>query len=242
MPGGHLHLDAAPHGQPAPATAVVAGRVDADAAPAAGRAGRRLHELAERRLRDVLDAAGAAALRALPSLRPGLGARRVAALASGDHVDRHLARDAERRLGQGQLDRGGRVAAPRPRAPAAREEVVAEERPEQVGQAREVHELLGVELGAGDAGVPEPVIPGSGVGIAQHLVRLGGLAKSLGRLGRRVHVGMELTRQPPERFLDVRIGGVPRDAQNVVVVSLCRHARSLRAGFHHSWKPRPPRW
>jgi hypothetical protein len=150
-------------------------------------------------------------------------------------------RDAERRLSGGSIVEPG-VAAARPRAPAAREDVVAEERPEQVRQAREVHELLGVELGAGDAGVPEPVVPGSGVGIAQHLVRLGGLAKSLGRLGRRVHVRMELTRQPPERFLDVRIGGVARDAQNVVVVSPRHHARSLRAGFHHSWKPRPPRW
>src|SRR6185369_2377404 len=109
---------------PAPA-AVVAGRVDLDAAAAARRARRGLHELAEGGLGDVLDAARSAALRARRGLRPRLGAAPRTALAGGDQVDPDLAGDAEGCIGQRQLDGRRGVAATRPGAPRAGEDVVA---------------------------------------------------------------------------------------------------------------------
>ena len=131
-----------------------------------------------------------------------------------------------RRLDQRQLglDLGVAAAAPAPAAAGhAAKHVVAEERTQQVAEGREVHELIGVELALGDAGVPEAVVPGAGVGVAQHLVGLGGLAELLAgrRLG--IHIRVQLTGKPSERLLDVGIRGVLCNAQDFVVVTL-RHA------------------
>jgi hypothetical protein len=143
----------------------VARRLDLDPAAATGCARRCLDELAERRLGDVLDAARPAALRTRHRLRPRLGAASRTALARGDQVDADVAGHAEGGLGQRQLDRRRGVAAAWVRPPSAREDVVAEERPEQVGQTREVHELLGVELRAGHAFVAEAVVARPRLGV-----------------------------------------------------------------------------
>jgi hypothetical protein len=64
------------------------------------------------------------------------------------------------------------------------------------------------------------------VRIGQHLVGLGNLLESLLGDRIRVHVGMQLARQPPVRHLDLVGIRVPANAERSVVVSC--HARPLR--------------
>ena len=78
-----------------------------------------------------------------------------------------MLRDPEGGLDQAQLDLDLGVAAAPPSPAAAgnpAKDVVAEERPQQVAERREIHELVGVQLALRHAGVPEAVVPGAGVG------------------------------------------------------------------------------
>src|SRR6185312_1146583 len=150
--GRNLHPDRLVRPAAAAAATDRAGRVDLHPTAAARGAGRGLHELTERGVRHVLDVAAAPAGGAGLGHRPRLRPAPLAAVAGRDDVNVDLAGDAERGLNQGQVDGHGRVAAAgRPARPS--EEVVAEERPEQIGQVGEVHELLGVELRPRDARV-----------------------------------------------------------------------------------------
>src|SRR5581483_4286135 len=127
----------------------------------AAAAGTRLgaHELPEERVRDLLDAAGPAARRAPRRRRPGLGAGSVAALATDRDLEWHLAPRPVSRLDELDLDLGGDIAAPRALSATAAdaEQVVAEERREQVAEAAEV-EAGRREAAAPQAGVAEPVV------------------------------------------------------------------------------------
>ena len=113
-----------------------------DHAPAAAAAAARLgaHELAEDRVRDLLEPAAAAA----GGAGDGLGARlRAGALArrAGDgDLERHLARDPARGLDQLELDlrRDIRAAGGAALPTREAEEVVAEERGEEVAERAEV--------------------------------------------------------------------------------------------------------
>src|SRR5699024_9712064 len=74
------------------------------------------------------------------------------------------------------------------------------------------------------------VVASALLGIAQHLVRVRNRFELLGRLGRRVHVGVQLAGEFAIRLLDLIVARLARDAENVVVVC---HSR-LSAGS--------PRW
>ena len=101
-------------------------------------------------------------------------------------------------------------------------EAAAEERAEQVVQEREVHEALGVEALACDGLVPVAVVARAAVVVGEHLVGLGDLAEALLGVRRLGDVRMQLPRQPAEGLLDLAIGCVAADAEQLVVV-LLRH-------------------
>ena len=146
--GGNRDVEPALGDLPAAAVAFDARRRDEVAGAAALRARRRAHELAEHAARHLLHATAAAARRARDRRRPGLGAVAVAAVAGDADLERDVALDAARRLDELDLDLGGDVGAARPpRPPADPEEVVAEERREDVGEVPEV-ERAGREAAA----------------------------------------------------------------------------------------------
>ena len=82
----------------------------------------------------------------------------------------------------------------------ASEEIVAEERGEDVREASEVGEDR-LEAAALKTRLPEPVVGRSALGIGQHLVRLGDVAEALLRVRLGRHVGMELARERTEARL-----------------------------------------
>ena len=64
------------------------------------------------------------------------------------------------------------------------------------------------------------VIGRAPLGVGKDLVRLRGLLELLLRLGVvRVDVRVQLPREAPEGFLDVLLGGVARDAENLVGIA-----------------------
>ena len=106
----------------------------------------------------------------------------------------------------------GAAGAPPEHAPSAEEGV------EDVLEGAEVTDVrIG---GAAQAGVAVTVVDLAGLRLAQHLVGLGDLLEALLR-GRivRVHVGVELPRQPAERLLDRLVVGVAGNAKDLVVVA-----------------------
>ena len=89
---------------------------------------------------------------------PGSAPLPLAGRAGDGDAERHVARDAARGLDELDLDLGGDVRAARGAAPAAdAEEVVAEERGEEVAERPEV-EARGREAAAAQAGVAEAVV------------------------------------------------------------------------------------
>ena len=67
----------------------------------------------------------------------------------------------------------------------------------------------------------EPIVRLAALGIREDLIGVGGLLELLLGLGIvSVDVGVELPREPAECLLDLAIGGVPLDAQHLVVVAL----------------------
>ena len=121
-------------------SAAALARVLDDSARAAATAARlAANELAEGRPRHELDAAGAGAIGARRRARAGLDAVSPTLRARNRDLERDGPRDAGRRLFERDLDLGGDVgAAGSPRAGRDAEDVVPEERREDVGQAPEV--------------------------------------------------------------------------------------------------------
>ena len=181
--GRHLDRDGARRAPPPRAAALLAGLAHYGALPAAEAAGAGAHELAETAQRaDLARAAGAATLRAALTARAGLGAAALAGVAG--HVGAHLdvARHAEDRLDQVEVDLDLDVVAPRcagrraerPAAAAAHraERVAAEEHVEQVGEAelREVGHALALE-----AVEPVAVVGRPRLVVGEHLIGFGEL-------------------------------------------------------------------
>ena len=108
------------------------------------------------------------------------------------------------------------LAAPRPA-----EQVLAEERGEDVREAAEVHEVR-LKASAAQPRMAVAVVDLAPVAVGEHLVRLGHLPEP--KLGVRCarDVGMELARQRAERPLDLGVARAPRDTEHLVVVALRR--------------------
>ena len=99
--------------------------------------------------------------------------------------------------------------------------LAAEERVEDVADAAEAGEGITTARlpGAADAGVAEPVVASPLLRVAQDLPRLGDLLEvvlGVGVVG--VGVGVQLPRLGPVGPLDVVLGGVARDAEELVEV------------------------
>ena len=94
-------------------------------------------------------------------------------------------------------------------ARSAAEEVLAEERGEDVREAAEVREHR-LEAASAEAGLSEAVVGRAPLGVGEHLVRLRDLPEP--RFGVRLagDVGMELARERPERALDLCVARASR--------------------------------
>jgi len=68
--------------------------------------------------------------------------------------------------------------------------------------------------------VAEAVVELASLGVREHLVRLDDLPETVFGVGRVGDVRMELTREPPERPLDVVGARIATDAQELVVIPL----------------------
>ena len=152
-------------------------------------------------------------------VRPRLDAGRLAPATGDGDAERNVPLRPRRRLRERDLDVGGDVRAARPHAHRLRDQVVAEEGREDVGEAAEV-EGRGPEAAAAQAGVAEAVVELARLALREHLVRLDRLLEALLGIGRLRDVGVELARQPAKRLLDLRLAGVAVDAEHLVVVAL----------------------
>src|SRR5262249_20228469 len=112
----------------------------------------------------------------------------------------------------------------------------AEEAREEVAEIAEIERRRGEAPGA-KSRVAVPVVELARLGVGEHLVRLGHLAEALLGVGLLRHVGMELPRQPPERFLDLLLVGIPRDPEQLVVVAFRRRHR--RTWCQCRWRATP---
>ena len=106
------------------------------------------------------------------------------------------------------------------------EQVLAEERREDVRHAPEVRERRSRTRRAPEARLAEAVVRRAPLGVGEHLVRLGDVAEARGGVRLARDVGMQLTGQRPERALDLRVARAARNAEELVVVALGgRHQR-----------------
>src|SRR5439155_25252882 len=121
------------------------------------------------------------------------------------HRERNVALRAAGRLGEVDVDLGPDVGATRaPGTARDAEEIVPEERGEEIGQAAEI-EGRRREAAAAQAGVAIAVVELAGLGLGENLVRLDHLAEPLLRVRLLRDIRVERARQPPERFLDLRL-------------------------------------
>ena len=195
------------------AVARLARVLDRSPGAAAGRTRLRPDELAEHAARHLPQAAGPATCRTRDDRRPRLGPVTAATRARDRDLERHLARRAACSVGQVDLDTCGDVrATTAPRAAGDAEEVVAEERGEQVGQVAEV-ERRRLEAAAAQAVVPETVVHLTALAVRQNLVGLDDLAETLLRVGSLGDVGVELARETAKRALDFSVVRVARNAE-----------------------------
>src|ERR671910_179851 len=125
---------------------------------------------------------------------------------------------------------GSTGSAPARRRGHATEEVVPEEDGEDVGEAREV-EVGRLEAARAKALVAEAVIQLACLLLRQDLVRLSRLAEALLRVGMVGNVRMEISREPAEGRPDLLLARTLREAENLVVITLCGgHVLSLLRG------------
>ena len=161
--------------------------------------------------------------------RAGLGAVAAAARRTATATSNGTSRFAPVAASTSSISTRAAMSAPRARAaaPADAEQVVAEERGEEVGEAAEV-ERARLEAAAAQARVAEAVVELARLGVREHLVRLDDLAEALLGVRRLGDVGMQLAREPAEGALDLVGARVARDAEQLVVVALGRrHASSV---------------
>src|SRR5262249_36018351 len=151
-----------------------------------------LDELPEDVLPHGADDAGAPARGTRAGRRAGLRPGGAAALARECDVERNADRRTRERLLEIELDDALHVAARTTCVRSASQEVLAEERGKDVGQAAEVGEDR-LESSALQAGRAEPVVRRAALRIRQHLVCLGDVAEAM--LGVRLlgYVRVQLT-------------------------------------------------
>ncbi len=184
-PGRDLDLERSFLDDPALAAAVGAGLLDPLARTPAGRTGLGADELAEGAPGDPLQAAGAAAGLTGDRARARRGSTARAGAARDRNGKRNLPLDSARSLDQLDLDLNGEVRPTRAcRTAADAEEVVAEERCEQIVEAAEV-ELRRREAAAAEPRMPEAVVQLARLALRERLVGLDDLAKTLLRIGSR---------------------------------------------------------
>ena len=192
MPAGTSTSSVRSSIDPARSATLLAGLLDALAGAAARAGTPRADELAE-------DAAGDLLSRPLPpqvgqvvTARARLGAAAAAARARHRDIERNVALRSRRRVDELDLDVAPRCRRrARGRRAADAEEVVAEERGEEVGQAAEV-ELRRLEPAAPQPRVAEAVVEVARLGLREHLVGLDDLAEPLLGVRRVGDVGMQL--------------------------------------------------
>src|SRR5512132_4138908 len=240
--GRDLDLERSFLDDPALAAAVGAGLLDPLACAPAGRTGLRADELAEGAPRDPLQAARAAAGLTGDRARARRGSTARAGAARDRNGERNLPLDSARSLDQLDLDLNGEVRPTRAfRTAADAEEVVAEERCEQIVEAAEV-ELRRREAAAAESRMPEAVVQLARLPLRERLVGLDDLAKTLLRIGCLRDVGMELAREPAEGPLYLSLVGLPGNAEHLVVVPLRRcHQPSVASGSAINSARRSPR-
>jgi hypothetical protein len=136
------------------------------------------------------------------------------------NAERNLPLRPRRDLGKLDLDACRDIrAAPAAHAAADPEEVVAEERGEEIGQAAEI-ERARLEAATAQAGMPEAVVQLAPLGVRKHLVGFDDLPEAMLGIRRLGDVGMELTGEPAERAFDVVCSRVACDAEQFVIVAL----------------------
>src|SRR5262249_19326973 len=214
------------------ATGTAAGltRVLDDAAAAAALWARRgADELSEEAARHLLEPPGAAAARTGRDARSGLDAVAAAGHTLDGDLDGHARRRPPRGVHELDLDLGRDVAAARRAAPRARsEQVVAEERAEEIADVAEV-EVARREAARAQPRVAVAVVELTRLGVRQYLVSLCDLAEAHLRVGLLGDVGMKLPRELAEGALDLLLVRFARDAEQLVVVVVARcHRLVLR--------------
>ena len=151
---------------------------------------------------------------------PGAVPWPVAGRADDGRLERQLAVDAERRLGQVALDADQRVGAlAHPAARPARAGAAAEEGVHDVAEPAEALR----ERRAGAAGTARQRVAAEVddlplLRVGQHLVRRRDRLEALLRVGVGVDVGVQLAGQLAVGLLDLVVGRVLRDAEGAVVV------------------------
>jgi len=181
----------------------------------------RAHELPEDAARHLLQSSRPATARAGDRLGSRLHTVAAAGRARHRHVEGHLHLGTARRLAELDLDGGADVGSAPATTPTTAEDVVAEERREEIAQTAHV-ELRRLEAAGAKPGVPVAVVEGARLGARQHLVRLRHLAKAQLGLRLRRHVRVQLPGEATECLLDRRVVRVAGDAEQLVVVAVGR--------------------
>ena len=176
-PGRYLDLQLAPVDHASRAVARLARMLDDLATAAALRARLRAHELPEDPARDLLKAARPLAAGASRHAGARLDAVAAAGGARDGHIERHANRDAGRCVDELDLHLGRDIGtALTRRASRSPEDVVAEERAEQIAEAADV-EVRRRESARAKTLMTVAVVERARLGVRQHLVRLGHLAE-----------------------------------------------------------------
>ena len=179
-------------------------------AAAIGAGAGRLHVTQEGVL-DADDAARALATRAL-DLFAAVGATGATALvAGGEAVVHDVLLDAACDFLEGEAQADCHVTAVTALLTRAASAHAAEEGAEDVSHAAPAEALRRI-------GRAEAVVHALLLGVGKHVVGLVELLEALFRVRRLVHVRMKLTCLAPERLLDLALGCVTRDTENIVVL------------------------
>jgi hypothetical protein len=208
-----LHRETASRAD-APVAATVCARVGDDRAePLAGRAGASRHHLTEERPGDLLHLAASLADVAAAQRGAGGGTFAVAGSAGHGRVDLDVARRAERRLGEVDLEPDHRVApGPLARTWAALRSGATEEGVHDVGEPETL-----AESATGGERVRAEVVQLTLLRVGEHFVGLGDLFEALFLV--RVDVRVQLAGKSPVSLFDLVGCRVALDAEHLVVVS-----------------------